>query len=180
MKITEYQNISYLVGTELSIFWIIPFLGILLSIAVLPLIKPSFWHHNYGKVSFFWALSFLLPFTVSRGLEVATHQLFHTLILEYFPFIILLLTLYTISGGIRIKGRLSGTPQVNTLIILIGTVLASWMGTTGAAMLLIRPLLRANKWRKYTVHTFVFFITIPTVSINSWYSRRTATCGRQR
>ena len=158
MKLSEYPNSSYLLGSELSIFWIIPFAGILLSIAVLPLLKPSFWHHNYGKVSIFWALSFLLPFTVSKGLEVAINRLLHTLILEYVPFIILLLALYTISGGIRIKGRLSGSPQVNTLLILIGTVLASWMGTTGASMLLIRPLLRANKWRKHTVHTIVFFI----------------------
>ena len=158
MKISDYQNSSYLLGTELSIFWVIPFVGILLCIAILPLIKPSFWHHNYGKISIFWALSFLFPFTISKGLEVALYQLFHTLLLEYFPFIILLLALYTISGGIRIKGQLSGTPQSNTLLILIGTVLASWMGTTGSAILLIRPILRANKWRKYTVHTVVFFI----------------------
>ena len=158
MQIYEYQNSSCFAGADLSIIWAIPFVGILLSIAILPLIKPSFWHHNYGKVSIFWALSFLLPFTVSKGLEVATHKLLHTLFLEYFPFIILLLALYTISGGIRIKGILSGTPQVNTLLILIGTILASWIGTTGAAMLLIRPIIRANKWRKHNVHTIVFFI----------------------
>ncbi|SVE59697.1 uncharacterized protein METZ01_LOCUS512551, partial [marine metagenome] len=102
--------------------------------------------------------SFLLPFTLVKGIQIALYQLLHVLLLDYFPFIILLLSLYTVSGGIRIKGRLSGTPQMNTLLILIGTILASWMGTTGAAILLIRPILRANKWRQHTVHTVVFFI----------------------
>ena len=75
-----------------------------------------------------------------------------------FPFIILLLSLFTVAGGIRLTGRLVGTPVVNTGILLLGTVLASWMGTTGAAMLLIRPIIRANEWRRYKVHTMVFFI----------------------
>ena len=145
-------------GAELSIFWIIPFISILLSIAILPLIVPLFWHRNFGKVSAFWSLLFLLPFALIKGTETALHQFLHLILLDYFPFIILLFSLYTISGGILIKGRLSGTPQMNTLLILIGTILASWMGTTGAAILLIRPILRANKWRQHTVHTVVFFI----------------------
>ena len=153
-----HDHSSSMLGAELSIFWILPFVGILLSIAILPLIGPVFWQRNYGKVSAFWALSFLLPFTIVKGIEIAIYEFLHVLLLDYFPFIILLFSLYTISGGIRIKGRLSGTPQINTLLILIGTILASWMGTTGAAILLIRPILRANKWRKHTVHTVVFFI----------------------
>jgi len=158
MKFADYTNLSFLIGAELSLFWVIPFVGILLSIAILPLIKPILWHHNYGKISAFWALSFILPFTFTKGLDVALHKILHVMFIEYLPFIILLISLYTISGGIMLKGRLSGTPKSNVLIILIGTILASWMGTTGAAMLLIRPLLRANKWRQYTVHTIVFFI----------------------
>ena len=153
-----HDHSSSMLGAELSIFWILPFVGILLSIAILPLIGPVFWQRNYGKVSAFWALSFLLPFTIVKGIEIAIYEFLHVLLLDYFPFIILLFSLYTISGGIRIKGRLSGTPQINTLLIFIGTILASWMGTTGAAILLIRPILRANKWRKHTVHTVVFFI----------------------
>ena len=153
-----HDHPSSMLGVELSIFWIIPFVGILLSIAILPLIVPVFWQRNYGKVSAFWALSFLLPFTLLKGIETAIYQFLHVLLLDYFPFIILLISLYTISGGIRIKGSLSGTPQMNTLLILIGTILASWMGTTGAAILLIRPILRANKWRQHTVHTVIFFI----------------------
>ena len=74
------------------------------------------------------------------------------------PFIILLAALFTAAGGICLKGSLRGSPAVNTGILAIGTILASWMGTTGAAMLLIRPNLRANAWRKHQVHVVVFFI----------------------
>ena len=146
------------IGEELNVFSIIPFLGILLSIAILPLFVPVFWHHNYGKISAFWAFLYIIPFALWKGLEVASHQVMHVILLEYLPFIILLFSLYTISGGIRIKGSFSGTPHFNTLLILIGTILASWMGTTGASILLIRPLIKANKWRKYKVHTVIFFI----------------------
>jgi len=82
----------------------------------------------------------------------------HVTLLEYIPFIILLLALFTISGGVRLTGALVGKPVTNVLLILSGTLFASWMGTTGAAMLLIRPLIRANADRKYKVHTIVFFI----------------------
>ena len=158
MNIISYPHTANLLGTELSIYWIIPFIGILLSIAILPLIKPALWHHHYGKISIFWSLSLLAPLALWKGVGVALFHFLDVLLLEYLPFIILLLSLYTISGGIRLKGRLSGTPKGNFLIILTGTVLASWMGTTGASMLLIRPIIQANKWRQHNVHTIVFFI----------------------
>ena len=143
---------------DLSIYSILPFVGILLSIAILPLIRPHLWEHNFGKISAFWATLFFLPFWFFYGAEIAFTELLHVLFLEYIPFIILLLALFTISGGIRLKGSLVGSPKLNTLFLLIGTAIASWMGTTGASMLLIRPLIRANKWRKKKVHIFVFFI----------------------
>ena len=87
-----------------------------------------------------------------------TYEILHVLLLEYFPFIILLLSLFTVAGGISIQGNLIATPKLNLLLLGIGTALASWMGTTGAAMLLIRPVLRANKWRIHKVHVIVFFI----------------------
>ncbi len=158
MKLSDYSHTASMLGAELSIFWIIPFLGMLLSISILPLIKPSFWHHNYGKVSILWSLFLLLPLALLKGAGIALHHFLDVLLLEYLPFIILLLSLYTISGGIRLKGKLSGTPKGNIIILLIGTILASWMGTTGASMLLIRPIIQANKWRKHNVHTIVFFI----------------------
>lgn len=145
-------------GTELSIIWVIPFICMLLSIALGPLIFPHFWHHNFGKISVFWGLAFLIPCSVIFGIPLTTYQLLHTILLEYIPFIILLLVLFTVAGGVRLKGHLVGKPIVNTGILFIGTILASWMGTTGAAMLLIRPLIRANEHRKYVIHSVIFFI----------------------
>jgi Na+/H+ antiporter NhaD/arsenite permease-like protein len=145
-------------GTILTIFWTIPFAGVLLSIAIMPLVVPHFWHNNFGKVSFFWAMTFIIPFLFVQGFSTTLYEVLHIMLLDYIPFIILLLSLYTISGGIRLKGTLVGTPLLNLIIILIGTILASWMGTTGAAMLLIRPLVRANQHREHKVHVIVFFI----------------------
>ena len=118
----------------------------------------DFWHHNFGKISLFWASILIIPFVIKEGIGVTLYELLHVGLLEYVPFIILLLALFTISGGVRLTGALVGTPIVNLAIILIGTFLASWMGTTGAAMLLIRPLINANKHRKNIVHIIVFFI----------------------
>ena len=151
-------GVPHLEGGYLSILWVIPFAGILLSIAVFPLVALDFWHHNFGKISAFWATLFILPFMFSQGWQITLYEVLHVGLLEYIPFIILLLALFTISGGVQLTGSLVGTPIINTAIIFVGTLLASWMGTTGAAMLLIRPLLRANKDRKYKVHIVVFFI----------------------
>lgn len=148
----------HLDGAALGLGWTVPFAGILLSIALLPLLTPQFWHHHFGKVAAFWALCFLLPFTVLHGPALAVYEVAHTLLLEYLPFIILLLALFTVAGGVRLKGALIGTPLVNTGFLLAGIVIASWMGTTGAAMLLIRPVIRANAWRRRNVHVVVFFI----------------------
>ncbi|MFH1852013.1 MAG: sodium:proton antiporter [Candidatus Neomarinimicrobiota bacterium] len=154
----EHHAAPHLDGARLSIFWAIPFIGILLSIAIFPLVAPHFWHHNFGKVSAFWAIILIIPFLRFQGPSITVYELLHVSLLEYIPFIVLLLALFTVSGGIRMTGRLQGSPLVNTGIILLGTILASWMGTTGAAMLLIRPLIRANKWRRQNVHVIVFFI----------------------
>jgi len=145
-------------GGDLSIWWILPFAGILLSIAIFPLVAPDFWHHHFGKVSFFWIFTTVIPMLVQFGFETTLYEVLDVYLEEYIPFIILLFALFTISGGIRIKGYLKGTPEVNTLFLFIGAILASWMGTTGAAMLMIRPMLRANKDRKKKVHMVVFFI----------------------
>jgi Na+/H+ antiporter NhaD/arsenite permease-like protein len=145
-------------GTALGLAWVLPFAGILLTIAVAPLAAPYLWHRHQGKLAAAWALAFLAPFAHAFGLELALHELVHTLLLEYLPFVILLFTLYTVSGGIYVRGNLHGTPGVNTGILALGTALASVMGTTGAAMLLIRPLIRANDNRRHNVHVVVFFI----------------------
>jgi Na+/H+ antiporter NhaD/arsenite permease-like protein len=145
------------IGELLAVWWVIPFIGILLSIAFFPLFAARWWHHHFPKVSAFWALLTAVPLVIAYSGE-ALHELFHVYLLEYIPFIILLWALFTVAGGIHLKGKLQGTPRLNTLLLAIGTVIASWMGTTGASMILIRTVLRANAWRKNKVHVIVFFI----------------------
>ncbi len=156
--IHHHANHLHLDGASINILWIIPFLGILLSIAIFPLISSSFWHHNYGKISAFWGIVFLFTFTYNFGIDVSKFYLLEVYLKEFLPFIVILLALFTVSGGVLISGNMKGTPIVNTSILLIGTVLASWMGTTGASMLLIRPLIKSNQDRVNKVHIFVFFI----------------------
>ncbi len=144
-------------GVSLPLWSCLPFAGMLLSIALWPLIAPEFWHHHFGKIAFGWALCLAVPFLLAFKGD-ALYEIIHIMLADYVPFIILLWSLYTVSGGILLRGTLNGTPQVNVALLLIGTVLASWMGTTGAAMLLIRPFLRANKHRKNRTFMVVFFI----------------------
>ena len=147
-------------GAELSIGWVLPFAGILLCIAICPLAVPHFWHGNYGKVAVFWALATAVPLFVIYGGGVAAGSVAHALIGDYVPFIIFVGSLYTVAGGIHIRSSFTGTPLTNTGFLALGAVLANIMGTTGAAMLLIRPLIAANAHRRYDMHTFVFFIFI--------------------
>ncbi len=144
--------------TDMSVMWVIPFVCMLLSIALGPILVPHFWHHNYGKVALGWGLAFVIPCFFYYGSAITIYEVIHILVLDYIPFIILLFSLFTVAGGIRLKGSLVGTPMVNTIILAVGAAIASLMGTTGAAMLLIRPMLRANAHRKYRVHQIVFFI----------------------
>jgi Na+/H+ antiporter NhaD/arsenite permease-like protein len=145
-------------GRTLGLFWALPFVGILLSIALFPLFAGHFWEHHVGKVSALWAALTVLPLALFAGLPVATDAVLHVALLDYIPFILLLFALFTIAGGIRIKGNLHGSPLVNGTLLLIGTVLASLIGTTGASMVMIRPLLRANDNRRHNIHVVVFFI----------------------
>ena len=144
-------------GKILPLWSCIPFAGMLLSIALCPLLMPDFWHHHFGKISAFWAATLGIPFLILFKGD-ALYEVLHIILADYVPFIILLWSLYTVSGGILLRGKLRGTPVVNLTILIIGTALASWMGTTGAAMLLIRPFLRANNYRKNRTFMVVFFI----------------------
>ncbi len=156
----QWALAAELSGSQLAAVWGIPFAGLLLSIALMPLLVPSFWHHHFGKVTAAWTLAFLLPFAATFGPGLAASGVLHALLAEYIPFIVLLTALYTVSGGIYIRGNLHGAPGLNTAILAIGAVLASFMGTTGASMLLIRPLIRANDNRRHKAHVVVFFIFI--------------------
>jgi Na+/H+ antiporter NhaD/arsenite permease-like protein len=145
-------------GGALSALWGIPFIGLLLSIALGPLLFEHFWHHHFGKIALAWGAAFLLPFAATFGVHTAAAGTVHALLAEYIPFIALLTALFVVAGGICVRGNLHGTPALNTGLLALGTVLASIMGTTGASMLLIRPLIRANDNRKHAVHIVVFFI----------------------
>jgi len=147
-------------GSQLSPFWALPFVGVLLSMALIPLQAPMFWHHHFGKVTLGWSLTFLVPFALVFGPGMTTGTLLHVAVAEYIPFIVLLTALYTVAGGIYIRGNLHGSPLLNTGLLAIGAVLASVMGTTGASMLMIRPLIRANDNRAHRAHVVVFFIFI--------------------
>jgi Na+/H+ antiporter NhaD/arsenite permease-like protein len=138
--------------------WALPFAGLLLSIATGPLVSPRFWHAHYGKIAFMWSSLVLAPLAALHGVPTALAALSHAVLGEYLSFIILLTALYVVAGGILVTGRLRGTPLVNAAILALGTALASVVGTTGAAMILIRPLLRANAARLDNVHVVVFFI----------------------
>lgn len=145
-------------GSRLSAWWGIPFAGLLLSIALCPLLTPQFWHHHFGKLTLLWSFAFLLPCAIFFGVTTAAGGAMHAFGAEYFPFIILISSLFVVAGGICVRGNLHGTPALNTGLLALGTILASIMGTTGASMLMIRPLIRANDNRKHSVHIIVFFI----------------------
>lgn len=145
-------------GDQLPLWSMIPFAGMLLSIAIFPIVKPHWWEKNMLWVALFWSFVFLVPFFFVYGADETIYQLIHTVVLDYVPFLLLLFALYAVAGGIVIKGSMVGTPKLNTIILAIGTVLASVIGTTGAAMVVIRPLIRANEFRKRKMHTIIFFI----------------------
>ena len=145
------------IGAELPVWTALPFAGILLSIALCPLLMPHFWHNHFGKISIFWSVLFAVPFLFFYQ-YVAVYHILHIYLIDYIPFIILLWGLYTIAGGIVVSGSLKGTPALNTVLLLTGTILASCVGTTGAAMVMIRPVLRANRDRLKKTHIVCFFI----------------------
>lgn len=147
-------------GHELPLVSIAPFALLLLSIAVLPLTAAHWWEHNRNRalVAGLLALPFAGWLLLTRGHE-GGHAL-HEALLDYSSFLALLGSLYVISGGIRVKGSLAGSPLSNTSLLAIGAVLANLIGTTGASMVLIRPLLRANQSRQQKTHLVVFFIFV--------------------
>jgi Na+/H+ antiporter NhaD/arsenite permease-like protein len=145
-------------GHLLPLWSCIPFVGMLLSIAIVPLVKPHWWEKNLFKVAIAWSLVFLVPFAIAVGPAFAGFEFVEMMALDYLPFIVLLWGLFAVAGGLVLRGSLSGSPKVNVILLLVGTLLASWIGTTGASMVMIRPLLRANKWREKKAHSVVFFI----------------------
>ncbi|MCC6888670.1 MAG: sodium:proton antiporter [Hyphomicrobiales bacterium] len=140
--------------------WTLPFLGILLTIATGPLLFARIWHDHYGKIAYLWGALAIVPIAALYDVPTAAAAFVHALLGEYLSFIVILFTLYVVAGGILVTGDLRGTPSVNTAMLAIGALIASIVGTTGAAMILIRPLLRANADRQHNAHVVVFFIIV--------------------
>ncbi|MCF0104052.1 MAG: sodium:proton antiporter, partial [Eggerthellaceae bacterium] len=146
------------IGELLPVWSIIPFVGMLLSIAIFPLINIDFWGKHQLKIVLAWCALFLINFLFAFGWEQTAVELIDSMVLDYIPFMTLLFGLFVVSGGIHIKGKFVGNPKTNAAILFIGTILSSWIGTTGASMLLIRPIVRANLWREHRKHIVIFFI----------------------
>jgi Na+/H+ antiporter NhaD/arsenite permease-like protein len=145
-------------GTGMSIFWILPFAALLLAIATGPLFYAHAWEHHQGKIAAACAAAVIIPLAMTAGFMPALAAVLHTMLLEYMSFIILLFALFTIAGGILITGNIHGSPLTNAMLLAIGAFLASFVGTTGASMIMIRPVIRANDDRLHNVHVVVFFI----------------------
>lgn len=143
---------------EVEPWAMIPFAMMLLSIAVMPLAAEKWWHSNLHKLYVSFALA------IAAGIYLAVNgmgaELLHQMLYDYMPFIVLLGALFIVTGGIRIEGNVAATPAANVSVLCSGFVLASFMGTTGAAMLLIRRLIEINKRRTYKTHTILFFIAL--------------------
>lgn len=145
-------------GAKLSMLWALPFVGILLCIATGPVFYPHVWEHHYAKFAAVLAALIVVPLFLTTDYRTVTTTLAHTALLEYMPFILLLLALFVVAGGIYLEGNLHDSVLTNTVLLAVGACMASVVGTTGAAMILIRPLIRANDDRRYNAHVIVFFI----------------------
>jgi Na+/H+ antiporter NhaD/arsenite permease-like protein len=155
---TGVAQAAELDGARLGFVWAVPFIGVLLSIAVFPLLAPQLWHHHFGKITAAWALAFVLPYAALDGFGATAAQIVHVMLGEYVPFLILIGSLFVIAGGVHLRGNLHGSPATNTVLLAAGTGIASITGTTGAAMLLVRAVIRANDERIHNAHVMVFFI----------------------
>ena len=145
-------------GASFASLWALPFVGMLLSIAIFPIVSHHFWEAHQGKIAALWSLILLIPLALFSSPEATLQALVHTAFLDYIPFILMLLALFTTAGGIVVRGNIHGAPLTNAMLMVIGAILASLIGTTGASMVMIRPIIRANDNRKHNVHIVVFFI----------------------
>ncbi len=148
---------SAAIGT-VPVWLCIPFAGILLSIAVFPLVKAEWWEEHQPLVVALWSVLFLVPFAAMYGSAAALETVLECIVNDYLTFIVLLFGLFCVAGNITLEGDLAGSPRINVALLLFGTLLSSWVGTTGASMLMVRPMIKMNAWRKRKRHIMVFFI----------------------
>lgn len=146
-------------GTSMIPAWLcIPFAGLLLSIAAAPLLRPEWWERNKLWAVLFWSLLFVLPYALFYGPSSATEIVLECILNDYLSFIIMLFGLFCVAGNITFTGDLAGSPAVNLIFLLIGTLLSSIIGTTGSSMLMLRPMIKINSWRRRKKHIMIFFI----------------------
>ena len=141
-----------------SLLLCIPFAGLLLCIAVMPLVKPEWWEKHQALAVIVWSLLFIIPSIVLNGEGETTETVLECIVNDYLTFIVLLFGLFCVSGNITLEGNLAGSPAVNALFLAFGTLLSSCIGTTGASMLLVRPMIKMNSWRKNKAQIMIFFI----------------------
>ena len=141
-----------------SLVWGLPFVGLLLTLAAAPLVTPRLWHRHYGKFVVLWGLAFVVPDVAVEGIGMSFARLLDMALNTYVPFALLLGALFVITGGLRIRGAPHGSPGVNTVLLALGTLASSLIGTAGASLLMLRPLVRANRHRAHAAHVYVFFI----------------------
>ena len=141
-----------------SLLYCIPFAGILLCIALFPLVKPTWWEEHQAPVVLAWSLAFIVPFVIGFGAHHTAEVVLECIINDYLTFIVLLFGLFCVAGNITLEGDLAGSPRINVGLLLFGTLLSSWVGTTGASMLMVRPIIKMNSWRKRKRHIMIFFI----------------------
>lgn len=141
-----------------SLLYCIPFAGILLCIALFPLVMPTWWEEHQAPVVLAWSLAFIVPFVMGFGAHHTAEVVLECIINDYLTFIVLLFGLFCVAGNITLEGDLAGSPRINVGLLLFGTLLSSWVGTTGASMLMVRPIIKMNSWRKRKRHIMIFFI----------------------
>ena len=143
---------------QVPVWMCIPFAGMLLCIAVLPVVKAHWWEEHQPIVAALWSVLFLVPFALMQGAGSAVELTLECIVNDYLTFIVLLFGLFCVAGNITLEGDLAGSPRVNVALLLFGTLLSSWVGTTGASMLMVRPMIKMNAWRRRKRHIMVFFI----------------------
>lgn len=136
----------------------IPFGGLLLCIAVMPLVAAHWWEEHQPLVVALWSLLFAVPFAWVFGLSHTLETVLECMVNDYLTFIVLLLGLFCVAGNITMEGDLAGSPRVNVILLAVGTLLSSLIGTIGASMLMVRPVIKMNAWRRNRAHIMVFFI----------------------
>ena len=136
----------------------IPFVGLLLSVALFPILKPDWWDKHEPHAVIFWSLLVIVLFTAKFGVGKSAEMVLDCIFNDYLTFIVLLFGLYCVSGNITFAGDLAGSPWVNVFLLAVGTLLSSCIGTTGSSMLMVRPVISMNSWRKRKAHIMIFFI----------------------